>query len=197
MNREDRRELERILSALCDGGLTEEQNARLEQLLRADGECRRFYLQYMDLHARLLTHPISSAQPADELVSVDADQALVALLHHAPPGNGTSTGATPARRLPALRQAVRYGMVAAVTLAASLLIQFVLWPPPDGGDPAPANGAAPVLPVPSYIATLTGAADCAGKEQPRPCPPARACCRENCGSSTALPGSALTAGPSC
>ena len=52
-----RRELDGLLSALCDDRLTAAEHDRLEQLLDADVECRRHYLQYVDIHARLLVHP--------------------------------------------------------------------------------------------------------------------------------------------
>ena len=54
---EIRRELQRLLSALCDGVLTDAEHARLEDLLAQDAECRRLYLEYADVHAQLLAHP--------------------------------------------------------------------------------------------------------------------------------------------
>src|SRR5437870_2744172 len=57
MTPEIRLELQRLLSALCDGALTEAQYARLEELIGGDIECRRCYLEYLDMHARLLVHP--------------------------------------------------------------------------------------------------------------------------------------------
>src|SRR6267142_2722507 len=53
---EHRTELLRLLSSLCDEQLTEAEQSRLEELLAAE-ESRRLYLQYVDMHARLLTHP--------------------------------------------------------------------------------------------------------------------------------------------
>jgi anti-sigma factor RsiW len=49
-----RREIERLVSALCDGDLTDADRDRLDQLLAADPECRRLYLELIDLHAALL-----------------------------------------------------------------------------------------------------------------------------------------------
>src|SRR5437763_10193522 len=49
-----RRELERLASALCDGDLSDADRDRLDQLLAADAECRRLYLELIDLHAALL-----------------------------------------------------------------------------------------------------------------------------------------------
>ncbi|HYF35921.1 MAG TPA: LamG domain-containing protein, partial [Prosthecobacter sp.] len=40
-----------------EGSLTGDEHARLEQWLREDAECRRFYLASVDQHARLLTQP--------------------------------------------------------------------------------------------------------------------------------------------
>src|SRR6516165_11717507 len=57
MTSEILRELQRLLSVLCDGELTATEQARLEELLDADAGCRRLYLEYLDMHARLLLHP--------------------------------------------------------------------------------------------------------------------------------------------
>lgn len=57
MNASVRHEMEGLLSVALDGNLTVEQKARLEDLLRSDWECRRFYLESVDQHARLLTAP--------------------------------------------------------------------------------------------------------------------------------------------
>jgi hypothetical protein len=46
-----------LLSALCDGVASPEQMDRIEDLLRRDPAARRFYLRYMDLHARMMQHP--------------------------------------------------------------------------------------------------------------------------------------------
>jgi ferric-dicitrate binding protein FerR (iron transport regulator) len=125
-----RGELDRLLSALCDGRLTDADHARLEQLLDADAECRRHYLEYVDVHARLLVHPrYGAGAPAVE----------------------------PARPRP-VRHGWRYLLVAAATLAASLLVQIAWLHPraPEGGGPP----VAAVRPTPRYVATITQAADC-------------------------------------
>lgn len=72
MNDQQRRELESIVSALCDGVIDQQQHARLEQLLRADADCRRAYLQYVDLHARLTSHPnLTSGIPLTDAADGD------------------------------------------------------------------------------------------------------------------------------
>src|SRR5205823_2065641 len=75
----------------------------------ADAECRRHYLEYVDVHARLLVHPrYGAGAPAVE----------------------------PARPRP-VRHGWRYLLVAAATLAASLLVQIAWLHPraPEGGGP--------------------------------------------------------------
>lgn len=126
-------ELQRLLSALCDGELTAEQQERLNQWLQEDAECRRLYLEYVDMHARLLARPqlASAAEPAARPMKVLVPQPL------------------------------RYAIVAAATLAASLLIQaWWLNPAPRIGEPIsrPAAMAPPQSNV--FVATLTHAAGC-------------------------------------
>jgi ferric-dicitrate binding protein FerR (iron transport regulator) len=57
MSDSQRRQLESLISALCDGALDAHQQAQLEQMLRDSAECRHVYLQYLDMHARLTVHP--------------------------------------------------------------------------------------------------------------------------------------------
>ena len=61
MNSTVRSELETLITALLEQDITTDQNARLQTLLRGDWECRRFYLEYVDMHARLLQAPAIAA----------------------------------------------------------------------------------------------------------------------------------------
>src|SRR5262249_53149725 len=118
MNPEIHRELQRLLSALCDDQLSESQHVRLEDLLRDDPECRRLYLEYVDVHARLLTrHGLHAAAEAP------AGPTTI-------PHPSTRSLSVPAGRWK-VPQALRYALVAAGTLAASLLVQFVWRPARD------------------------------------------------------------------
>jgi ferric-dicitrate binding protein FerR (iron transport regulator) len=152
MTPEVRAELQQLLSALCDGVLTEAEQARLEQLLDADAECRQHYLEYVDLHAQLLIHHgLGGVRLPSSLVREPADSAPATLLlgTHRPPQRKGS-------------QFLRYLLVATATLAASVLVQVgwglafrddserVARPTSDRVETAP----------PAYIATLTQAADC-------------------------------------
>ncbi len=153
MNADLRRELERLLSGLCDGALCDVEHARLEQLL-ADTECRRYYLEYVDIHARLLVHPgLGAALP---VTPSDDETALVGV----------------ARRRAKAGHLLRYVAVAASTLAASLLVQFGLWHARDVADnPAPRVAVAPAkLPAPPAkpVATLMQTADCAWRKAHEP-----------------------------
>ena len=130
MNPDLRRELEHLVSGLCDGVLTDPDRDRLDHLLATDPECRRLYLGMMDLHAGLLARPGRFLPPP-------------------------TIRSAPGRR----RRVVSYALVAASTLAVSLLAQFV-WKPaagpgPDGGRPPDGSG-----PAPDNVATLTYAAGC-------------------------------------
>src|SRR5262245_48251439 len=161
MSPQVRAELQRLLSALCDGELTGAQHARLEQLLQADAECRRYYLEYVDLHARLLVHPhlgaATTLPPGEGLADVTAGGSLPDAAASLSPG-----ARAPARGRRRARQALRYGLVAASTLAASLLVQVFWWPPqrPAGSGDATAAPATVERKAPGYVATLTKAADC-------------------------------------
>lgn len=61
MNAEVRTELESLITALLEEEISATGKARLEELLRSDWECRRFYLEHADLHARLLQAPAIAA----------------------------------------------------------------------------------------------------------------------------------------
>ncbi|SKA78224.1 FecR family protein [Prosthecobacter debontii] len=70
MNAETRQELEGLLTALLEEEMSAEQKARLDDLLRSDWDCRRFYLEHMDQHARLLTAPAVSSGRLQQPTSV-------------------------------------------------------------------------------------------------------------------------------
>jgi hypothetical protein len=155
MNPEVRRELQRLLSELCDGQLSEAGHARLEELLDADEACRRLYLEYLDMHARLVVHPHlgGGTMPPGETRPTTEAHPLSAQPEGPRRGRGTAS------------QAMRYVLVAVGTLAASLLIQWFLAPPR-----VPDNGTSPskATPAPGYVATLVQAAGCVweGPDQP-------------------------------
>jgi ferric-dicitrate binding protein FerR (iron transport regulator) len=124
-------ELEQLLSALCDGSLSDPEHVRLEAMLSADAECRRHYLEYTDLHAQLLAAP---GLPVGDLAAT-------------PPPNVSPSS-------PRLRRIAPYLALVAATLIISLLLQ-VLWSQRSGSSHPNGSDA-----LPSTFATLTQTVDC-------------------------------------
>ncbi len=148
-----RAELQRLLSGLCDGQLSEADLARLDELLAADPECRRLYLEYVDVHARLLAHPGLGGGAPPVLAG---SEAVPSLASPAPVPAGGAGGRRGSDRFH------WYVFVAAGTLAASLLLQLVFWKPrPAEQPPTPTPELAAAHSRPRYVATLVQAADCA------------------------------------
>lgn len=139
MNSDVKQELQRLLSGLCDGALSDAEHARMNELLGSDEACRRMYLEYLDVHARLLAYH----QPATE----SAAERSSSLLRYSVP------------------QALRYILVAGATLAASLLVQLYWGKAPDGSATQTAQSAART-PLPRYVATLTDAVGCVWENLP-------------------------------
>ena len=107
------------MSGLCDGRLAAAELARLEVLLVADANCRRIYLEYMDVHVRLLSRP-----DLEGVIPRIASRPRI----EAPPRRD--------------RRLSRYVLVGAGTLAASLLVQFAIFglPGTRGATPPRLHG---------------------------------------------------------
>jgi len=153
MNPQLQRELQELLSGLCDGELDAAQHARLDTLLQNDAECRQQYLEYMDMHAHLLVHPqFGGVEPALSATALSAS-----------PGSLVSPiQPTRPRRVP---RVFGYALVALVAVGISVLAQYFFWNPhksPTNGNSLPAVEGRSA----GYIATLTQTADCAW-ENPR------------------------------
>jgi hypothetical protein len=167
MSAESKIELQRLLSALCDGQLTELARVRLEELLAGDVEARRQYLEYVDLHARLLVHPDlggATTRPEEAIVRNSSHHETQVTFAEAPVASGKT------ERQRRVRHALRYGLVAASTLAASLLVQ-ALWRPVPATDAD--RDATPVpraseVKAPGAVATLTQTADCVWENPSEP-----------------------------
>ena len=163
MSPEMRLELQRLLSALCDGELDAARHARLEELLGDDAESRRLYLEYMDLHARLITHPrVGSGEAFTVGVEQTAGTAVGPIAASLPIASAAGPESARARRRLQLVQAGRYALVAATTLAASLLVQALWWRPRPSVDDriARSSFATDKARSPVAIATLTRTAHC-------------------------------------
>ncbi len=164
MNPDVQMEMERLVSALCDEQLGDEEFARLEALLAADPACRQMYLEYVDMHASLLIDPrfcdrLSHPAPAPV----------------APATQAKANPAVPATVVPAQdrtrpqvgglhwgRENFRHVFLVLGVLAASLLVQ-VFWMPPlfsDRKGEKPNEFSSPPLKKGTYVATLVQSVDC-------------------------------------
>jgi hypothetical protein len=124
-------ELRALLDALCEESITAEQVRRLEELVLSRPEAEAYYVQYMSLHADLLsrfgalpgrTEPLGRAQAGPE-------QAASA---------GSAGVAVPA----AGRRRLRWAILGLSSLAAGLLVALALGRPPrEGPEPEPAAEA--------------------------------------------------------
>jgi len=150
---EHRAELLRLLSALCDGQLDEAQQARLQELL-TDEASRQLYLQYVDLHARLLTHPAIGGDR--KLTGVDALAGVInpVAMQVVEKPRGAPAIAPQQRRWHRVRRVASYVAVAAATLAATVLLQLA-----TSGGKKPMETIRHPAAAPTYVATLSQAAD--------------------------------------
>jgi len=155
---EHRSELLGLLSSLCDEQLTGAEQARLEELL-ADDEARKLYLEYVDMHARLLTHPEVGGKRV--LPGVDALAGVIGEEAHA--AGGRIVRQVPERHrvherhgrsLQSVKRLLRYAAVAAAAVAATVLVQVALREPSK-----PTETLVPVAAPASYVATLSQASD--------------------------------------
>ncbi len=152
MNANLRPELQRLLSGMCDGDLPDANHARLEELLTTDAECRRFYLEYMDLNSQLLLKADQGGIPFPGVANVESATAIpssIAAVTTLPGEDGRAA------------MVYRYFLVVVATLLVSALIQVFWWRP--GSPPLELAKkqieAAPIV-VSPFVATLRDAVDC-------------------------------------
>lgn len=169
MSPEVRLELQRLLSSLCDSELTAPEQRRLEVML-ADPECRRHYLEYMDMNARLLAQPdLCQGTPRlqeQDSIEVGSARPRRQLQPSAPAIGIDSRGFSPLLR----SQYFQCGMVALATLAASVLVQLswsylhgsdhVTDSVVDRGEQADRFSPGGTRTAQLYFATLTQTANC-------------------------------------
>ena len=154
MTSTERAQLLRLLAVLCDGQLSDGEQAQLETLLAADREARRTYLQYVDVHARLVMHPglaKGRKMPPKEAWAWAALEEAAGMERRAAAWNARR------RRGWTWQRIATYAGVAVATVAATLVLQVMLRPPPAplAVRPVPMPYAEP----PSYVATLAQTAD--------------------------------------
>src|SRR5688572_1367859 len=106
MDIQHRLELMQLLSALCDGELTDLEHGRLDELLAQGADARQIYVQYIDLHVRLMVHP----ELAGSSGLAKVDRARLVADH----GSGAAAGELPNRSSNRrnLRRLVPYAVIA-------------------------------------------------------------------------------------
>ena len=157
-------ELRRLLSSLCDGEISDSEQNRLLDLLAASADNRRQYLEYLDMHSRLLSQPLPAIEEVSKTEHTRSNEAVEASISPRPllTSNEQKVARGPRRRRRQRQQVLRYGLVACATLAASLLLQFFGFPSiwhanVPAGDASAGNHDGQPL---AYVATLTHVADC-------------------------------------
>jgi hypothetical protein len=145
-------EIRHLLSALCDGEITDDEHNRLESLMFADERCRRIYLQYLELHSALLLAgkdnvllPYSSKDDFVCDINATATMTPEAARQETPTSRGTI--------------AYRYFLVAVATLVVTVMIQVFWWQPADVQKTVtpPAKNIPETV---TYVATLREMVDC-------------------------------------
>ncbi len=128
-------ELRQILEALFEERAQPDQLRRLDQLVLEDAGCRRFYLEYVDLHGNLYwdaaqaqAEPMPVATPLPERPSEARRASLGALVDLAPPSLHLTR---------ANRSRSRCRWTAAALAAAAILGALVLWQRQNVRGPAP------------------------------------------------------------
>ena len=142
----------RLLAILCDGQATDAEQERLEKILSSSPKARRIYLQYVDVHSRLLMHPgvaKGRKMPPREAWAWAALEEAAGMERRAAAWNAFR------RRQWTWQRITAYVGVAAATLAATLLLQLILRGP-QSGPLAVTPVAGPPEP-PQYVATLAQA----------------------------------------
>ncbi len=170
MDHSIRIELEELMSSVCEQDmqeLTGQQADRLNQLLKADSECRAWYLDYMDMHARLLVRENLHSQlaPTESAPNNDTHGGggnRLALDSLKLPGNNTKNTERYPRAwgLPR-KEWLRLMLVATATLAASLLVRVDMWPVSQQVAPLAKlerEAANPIHQV--FVGTLTRSESC-------------------------------------
>lgn len=143
----ERAELLKLLAILCDRQLSESEHGRLEDILSNSAAARRVYLQYVDMHSRLLMHPglaKGRRMPPGEAWARAALEEAVGLEGRAAAWNARRRSWWTWQRMAA------YVSVAAATLAATLLLQLALYRP----EPIATTPTSWPAEPPQYLATL-------------------------------------------
>src|SRR6476660_2658898 len=111
--------LERLVGAMCDGTITADDTGQLNALLTGDDEARRFYNNYMFLHAELYSQHASL-----EAVESGGDFGLERAGSSLTPGEVMKTASQP---MPLSRKLFAWLAVAAALLGVAAVSSWVTY----------------------------------------------------------------------
>ena len=146
-------ELGELTAVLCDGQVTPEQAARLEQLANRCDEARRYFLHYVQLHGELYWDNATG-------VAREPLAGLEQLLATQPAGAELPRSAKPVRRT-----AAPIVLMLTAVAAAALVVVMGWWSVPESHDRA---SVPPIDPAREFVARLSGAADAAWSDDDTP-----------------------------
>jgi Protein of unknown function (DUF1549)/Protein of unknown function (DUF1553) len=133
-------ELRQILEALFEERAEPEQLRRLDELVLGDAACRRFYLEYVDLHGNLYwdaaqadAEPVPLATPLPEERPDVRRASLGALVDSLPPNRRVARGS---------RLSLRWIWAALAVAATAILLVLANWPAQTVPGPAPSGNVA-------------------------------------------------------
>jgi hypothetical protein len=128
-------ELRHILEALFEERAEPAQLQRLDELVLGDAACRRFYLEYIDLHGNLYwdaaqadAEPVPLATPLPEERPDVRRASLGALVDSLPPNRRVARGS---------RLSLRWIWAALAVAATAILVVLAIWPAQTVPGPAP------------------------------------------------------------
>lgn len=150
---QQRSELLRLLSSLCEGQLTDAEHARLATLLEAD-DARRMYLQYMDMHSGLMSRAEGGRGQCipklDAVALVIGQAASTAAIHPLRDQRDADRPIGAEKRQSAAVLWFPYAAVAALAVAATILVQLFWTRSYPQRETFPASNLGP-----AYVATLS------------------------------------------
>jgi hypothetical protein len=166
---EERSELHRLVSAVCDGQAGDEQRARLEALVLAHDEARAFYVQYIHMHAAVVRYNLS-VDPGDidpgDIDPGPGDHAAAPLPPSALSADQPALGDQPSPLLGFLSEGPRsvlpttssFSLLGAALVASVAWALIAIWIVPWWRAQSPDAAAQQTAAAP--IGRLTGAENC-------------------------------------
>jgi hypothetical protein len=150
-------ELRRLVGVMCDGTITADDTARLDALLAQDEEARRFYNNYMFLHAELYSQHVS-------LEAVESGGDFGSRHPEGTRGCGLERGASSSTPSVMLLSRKRFGgwlAIAAGLIGVAAVSSWATYAMTHGRlTSAPEVVQAPAVEIPTDVARITATRNC-------------------------------------